>query len=140
MSTAHTLLVIDCHAESRYLLVKTLLRKFPGAVIHETDDADKAIEIARAFPLGAIIAHRTFEVSGAELIRRLRDTDPVVPLVMVSGIDRSSTALAAGATSFLHYDEWLRIGSVVEQHMAARRDNAHASEGARPEVASSPSP
>lgn len=111
--------VIDYHAESRYLLVKTLRRKFPQAIVHESEDAEKAIEIARAVNLAAIITHRTFEMEGVELVRRLRDADPKVPIIMVSGIDRSSAALAAGASAFLHYDEWLRIGSVVEAHLRA---------------------
>jgi hypothetical protein len=42
--------------------------------------------------------------------------------VMVSGMDREEAALAAGADVFLHYDEWLRIGSVVEQLLAAKSD------------------
>jgi CheY-like chemotaxis protein len=117
MPSAPSFLVIDFHAESRYLLVKTLLRKFPGATIHESDDADKAVEIARALDLVAIVTHRTFELSGAELVKQLRDADPDVLIVMVSGIDREEAALEAGATSFLHYDEWLRIGSVVENHL-----------------------
>jgi hypothetical protein len=33
--------------------------------------------------------------------------------VMVSGIDRTDAALRAGATCFLNYDEWLRVGSLV---------------------------
>jgi CheY-like chemotaxis protein len=117
MSQAPAFVVIDYHAESRYLLVKTLRRKFPGAIIHESEDAEKAIEIARAVNLAAIVTHRTFEMEGVELVRRLRDADPKVPIIMVSGIDRATVAKAAGATSFLHYDEWLRIGSVVESHL-----------------------
>jgi DNA-binding NarL/FixJ family response regulator len=127
MSKAPTFVVIDYHAESRFLLVKTLRRKFPEAVVHETDEADKAIELARAVDLGALIAHRTFEMEGEELVRRLREADPKVPIIMVSGIDRSAVAKAAGATTFLHYDNWLMIGSVVEQHLRAP-DGASASD------------
>jgi hypothetical protein len=36
----------------------------------------------------------------------------------VSGFDRSQVALAAGATAFLNYDEWLRIGTVVSDLLA----------------------
>ena len=113
-------LVIDFHRESRYLLVKTLQRKFPGAVIHEAEDATHAVELTRTGQLSAVVTHRTFDVTGAELVKQLRAADASVPIVMVSGIDRRADALAAGATSFLAYDEWLRIGSVVEAHMAAR--------------------
>lgn len=56
--------MIDYHAESRYLLVKTLRRKFPHAMVHESEDPEKAIEIARAVNLSAIITHRTFEMEG----------------------------------------------------------------------------
>ena len=114
MPSSPQFLVVDFHAESRFLLVKTLLRKYPGAVIHESEDAEKAVEIARAFPLRAVITHRTFEVSGAELVRRLRDADPHVPIVMVSGIDRETEAREVGADAFLHYDQWLRLGTVVD--------------------------
>lgn len=130
MSQAPAFVVIDYHAESRYLLVKTLRRKFPGAVVHESEDAEKAIEIARAVNLAAIITHRTFEMEGAELVRRLRDADPKVPIIMVSGIDRSAAAQVAGASAFLHYDEWLRIGSVVEEHLRGATDSPASDETA----------
>lgn len=130
MSQTPSFVVIDYHGESRYLLVKTLRRKFPRAVVHESEDAEKAIEITRAVNLAAIITHRTFEMEGAELVRRLRDADPKVPIIMVSGIDRSAVASAAGATAFLHYDEWLRIGSVVEEYMRSDNTSSAADENA----------
>ena len=120
MSQAPTFVVIDFHPESRFLLVKTLQRKFPNATIYESDDAEKAIELVRAVNLAAVITHRTFEVEGVELVRMLRNADPKVPIVMVSGIDREAAALAAGANTFLHYDEWLRVGSVVDRNAAGR--------------------
>jgi DNA-binding NarL/FixJ family response regulator len=118
--SAPIFLVVDFQRESRYLLVKTLVRKFPHAVIRECEDADKAVQMARTQDVACIVAHRTFETPGAELVQQLREVDPAVPIVMVSGMDRAQAALDAGATSFLNYDEWLRIGTVVEQHMAAR--------------------
>ena len=111
-------LVVDFHAESRFLLVKTLLRKFPGAAILEEDNADAAIEILRTKKPSAVITHRTFEIAGADLVRMFRAVDPDVPIVMVSGIDREEAALHAGASTFLHYDEWLRVGSVVEAYLS----------------------
>jgi hypothetical protein len=32
-------------------------------------------------------------------------------------MDRETAAIAAGATAFLHYDQWLRVGTAVERHM-----------------------
>jgi DNA-binding NarL/FixJ family response regulator len=114
VTTCPQFLVIDMHSESRELLVRTLRRKFPGAVVHESEDAAKAIEIARACDLRAIVAHRTFDMSGAELVRALRDADPNGVIVMVSGIDREEAANLAGANAFLPYDAWLRLGSLLE--------------------------
>lgn len=120
MSAPLKFLVVDFHAESRFLLVKTLLRKFPGALIFEEDDAERATEVLRTRRISAVVTHRTFETSGVDLVRQFRAVDPQLPIVMVSGIDRADAALEAGATQFLPYDEWLRIGSVVEAHLAAR--------------------
>lgn len=122
MEAAPIFLVIDDHAESRYLLVKTLLRKFPGAVFHELDDANKALELARSNRVTAIVTHRTAEVMGIELVRLLREANNRVPIIMVSGIDREREALEAGANCFLHYDEWLRIGSVVDAYISSQDD------------------
>ena len=113
-------LVVDFQRESRFLLVKTLLRKFPRAVIRECEDAEQAVQMARTQDIACVITHRTFDTPGAELVRQLREADPKVPIVMVSGMDRQRAAMDAGATILLNYDEWLRIGTIVEQHMAAR--------------------
>ena len=42
----------------------------------------------------------------------------------------SAVASAAGATAFLHYDEWLRIGSVVEEYMRSDNTSSAADENA----------
>lgn len=128
MATSPRFLVVDFHAESRFLLVKTLLRKFPQAIIHECDEVEQGLEHVRTRALTAVVAHRTFDVSGADVVRRYRAADPQVPIVMVSGMDRRAEALEAGATSFLSYEEWLRIGSVVEAHVNAAESPAAASE------------
>jgi DNA-binding NtrC family response regulator len=117
MSQSPHIIVIDYNADSRFLLVKTLSRRFPSATIYECDDADKAVEITRGMSLSAIVTHRTFDTPGVELVQQLREADPNVPIIMVSGVNRESDAIAAGATSFLHYDEWLRIGAVVEANL-----------------------
>jgi CheY-like chemotaxis protein len=110
-----TFLVIDDNPDSRFLLVKTLLRKFPHAALEECQQADAAVARSATCRYAAIVVHRTPEVDGVTLIGMLRHRAPSVPIVMVSGIDRTQQALAAGATCFLHYDEWLRIGTVVAQ-------------------------
>lgn len=114
MEAPVTFLVVDDHAESRFLLVKTLKRKFPRAQILEADSEPQAMGLARRDDLCLIVTHRTFELPGVELVRTFRASNPRVAIVMVSGIDREEAALAAGANRFLHYDQWLRLGSLVE--------------------------
>lgn len=115
MNSPGRFLIIDENADSRFLLVKTLLRKFPSALLQECHDADTAIATAQSDKLTAIVAHRTYDYDGVTLVAMLRQANPTVPIVMVSGIDRTPQALAAGANAFLNYDEWLRIGSVVSE-------------------------
>ncbi len=117
-------LVVDHNGDSRFLLVKCLLRKFPRAIILEAQDGESAIETARRGGLAAIVSHRTSEMLGTELVEKLREADISVPIVMVSGIDRTQPALAAGADRFLLYDEWLRIGTMVQELLAERQTNS----------------
>jgi DNA-binding response OmpR family regulator len=115
MSLPRKFLIVDDNPDSRFLLVKTLLRKFPQAVIQETQDGESAVALTRAEPLDALIVHRAAEVDGITLIRMLRDVNSSIPIVMVSGLDRAKQAVEAGATTFLNYDAWLRIGTVVAE-------------------------
>lgn len=116
MPLHHNFLVIDDNADSRFLLVKTLLRKFPRSVIHECQSADAAVSMVTGTPaLHAIVTHRAVEMDGISVVQLLRQVNATVPIVMVSGIDRSAEALAAGANRFLNYDEWLRIGTLVAE-------------------------
>lgn len=121
MPSTTKLLVVDDNPDSRFLLVKTLLRKFPRSIIHETQEAGAAVAMANANRLDAVVAHRAADVDGLTLVRAIRDANPTVPIVMVSGIDRSKAALLAGATTFMSYEEWLRIGSVVASLIAPEK-------------------
>lgn len=110
-----TFLVVDHHKDSRFLLVKSLLRKFPAANILEAQEGEAAIALAADRSLSAIVTHRTREYFGTELVEKFREVNPEVPIVMVSGIERTTPALAAGADRFMLYDEWLRIGTIVKE-------------------------
>lgn len=107
-------LVVDHNRDSRFLLVKSLSRKFPQARILEVDDGEEAVQRAAARGLTAIVTHRTSEYFGTELVEKLREANTEVPIVMVSGIERTAPALVAGADRFMLYDEWLRIGTIVQ--------------------------
>jgi DNA-binding NtrC family response regulator len=113
MTTIKRFLIVDDNADARSLLTRTLLRKFPQCLATECGDATTAILTAREQKIDAIIVHRAGEVTGLELVPQLKKVAPKVPLIYVSGIDRSKEALAAGANAFLNYDAWLGLGTLV---------------------------
>lgn len=108
-------LVVDENGDTRFLLVKTLLRKFPSAAISECGDLGMARRMVAEFPPAVVVAHRTAELQAPELARHLRALLPEVPIVMVSPLDCTSEAPTEGPNSFLPRDEWLRIGSTVAE-------------------------
>jgi DNA-binding response OmpR family regulator len=110
---SHKFLVIDDNPDSRFLLTKALARKFPAAFLIECGDDRTATAVAATEKLDAIILHRTVEAGGVDMLPHLRRVNGEVPILMVSGLDRSVEARKAGATAFMLYDEWLRLGTVV---------------------------
>lgn len=115
MNSGLSFLVVDDFDDNRYLLVKTIKRRFPSATCIECRTSESALAAAAAQNPVTIIVHRTDDMSGPQLIRRLRAAGTKVPIVMVSGRSDCPEAIEAGATTFLNYDAWLRIGAIVEE-------------------------
>jgi DNA-binding NarL/FixJ family response regulator len=105
--------VVDVNPSGGALLSSTLARKFPGSRIRETSDINEAARLLANEQFDAAVVHRALESTGIEGVRHLRKVDPDVPLIMLSSADRRAEAIAAGASSFLPYDAWLMLGSVV---------------------------
>jgi CheY-like chemotaxis protein len=118
MPSPRRFLIVDDIADSRALVVRTLLRKFPTALVQESQESATALAAVAAENFDLVVAHRAADVDGLTLIRLLRQAHATVPVLMISGLDRSREALAAGATAFHNYDEWLRIGTVVAELLA----------------------
>jgi CheY-like chemotaxis protein len=115
MSGPLSFLIVDDNADGRFLLSKTLLRCFPQCAVQECVDIDVAQALVRKLHPAAIVTHRARGLDGMETIRMLREADPHIPIVYLSGIDRAAESRIAGATCFLNYDAWLRIGTVVAE-------------------------
>jgi CheY-like chemotaxis protein len=109
------ILIVDDHADGRFLLVKTIHRKLPESLVQECGDATTAIYSVEHDRPDAVIVHRAGEIDGLSMVRLLRRVDGRVPIVYVSGYDREREALEAGANQFLNYDAWLNIGTIVAQ-------------------------
>jgi CheY-like chemotaxis protein len=108
-------LIVDNNRDNRFLLTKTLLRKYPAAKIHEHEDSEGAMKVVNAADLSAAVVHRAADMDGIFLIRMMREAKPKLPILSVSGFDRREQAYAAGANAFLHYDAWLSLGRIVEE-------------------------
>lgn len=119
MPLSPVFLIHDSRADTRFLLVRTLLRKFPGAVLHECVTPERTLELAHRGGLTAAVVHRA-DHAETHLLREIRRTNPTAVIIVVASDDQRTSALAAGADRFLHRDEWLRIGSLVEEQLAAR--------------------
>ena len=108
-------LLVDDNADNRFLLAKTLIRKFPNALVQECQDSQPALVAVRRASLTAAIVHRAGDMDGVPLVEMLRKVRPTLPILYVSGADLRSKAFEAGATAFLNYDAWLRVGFVVDE-------------------------
>lgn len=115
MKSLPNFVIVDDVDENRYLLAKTLLRKFPQSVIVECQESASALAAVQRDNPTAIIVHRSYDCDGPSIIRILRKVKPDTPIIMVSGRESCPEAIEAGANAFLNYDAWLRIGTVVEE-------------------------
>ena len=106
-------LLVEHSPRDGSLLSRTLIRNFPRAKVHHSADPAECLKIARDQGFDAIVVHRATGISSEETVRMFRAAIPGVPIVMISVSDRSESALSAGASRFLLYDEWLMLGQVV---------------------------
>ncbi len=124
MPPPRKLLVVDSNVDNGALLVRSLARRFPASSIELCRDSGIAIKALTAKGVDAVVLHRTDDGEAAELIRLFLKAAPEVPIVGVSGVDRSESLFRAGAVGFLNYDEWLRIGTVVANVLENRSETA----------------
>lgn len=115
-------LIVDHNPEGRMLLGRTLLRKFPTGIIKECATVEAAMAALNEGRVDAIISHRAIGYDGVATIALLHGARPELPLIMVSGTDRSKEARDAGATEFIRFDAWLMVGTVVERILKAPPD------------------
>jgi DNA-binding NtrC family response regulator len=118
------LLVIDHNTDNAALLVRTLIRKYPRTPVVFCRDPAFACATVAAEAVDAVVLHRSDNEDAVTIIRMLHAVAPALPIVVVSGVDRSESVIAAGAVGFLNYDEWLRIGIVVENFITRPRPGA----------------
>lgn len=106
-------LVVDSTPANPGLLIWALEHRFPECPVQLCQQAKEAVQILESERVDAIVLHRTNDSDAVKLIKTFLAVAPQVPIIAVSGIDRSEAVLAAGATGFLNYDDWMQLGNVV---------------------------
>ena len=117
------LLLVELNRRGESLLAQTLLRRFPRAEIHQSSNPVACLEIASSQNIDAVIVHLAVGMSGEDMVKSLRDAMPRVPILMISATDRRESAMAAGASEFLLYDEWLLVGQIIGRLLNAGSDS-----------------
>ncbi|HVU32899.1 MAG TPA: response regulator [Opitutaceae bacterium] len=114
MSGEMRFLIVEDDEDGGFLIERALRRKFAGAEIQMVRDGDAARAAAATGTWRGFIVHRSLDVDGLEVVRRLRAINRTIPIVFISGRDQSTTAVAAGATQFVRYSDWQTLGVVFE--------------------------
>lgn len=118
-STPCKFLLIAGDNQTRFLLGRTLLRKFPMSSLLECDTAASALELPPERDLDVIVVHVAAGSEGLKSIAALHRRYPDAKVVIVADADLSRAAADAGADRFLLQAEWLRLGTMAEDLLAA---------------------
>ena len=118
MSSPRRFLIIDDDSRGLLYISKTLLRHYPDALVQECQDLNTAVGFLSGLPAAqhrtVVIAHRTFQVGGRDLVAALRAAHSSVPIVWMGDPEEAPLSQPAGATRFLDKEAWLVIGTTVE--------------------------
>ena len=118
MRRPRSFLVVAEDSERLLLISNTLQRKFPNSVVQTCRDAEAALLVVQSQTLDAVVAHRSVDMDEIPLVEHLR-THTKVPIVMMGSEHHARRATEAGASIFLHQDEWLLIGTAVAELVGA---------------------
>jgi DNA-binding NarL/FixJ family response regulator len=114
------LLVIDANPASGALLVRSIARKFPVALVQHCATVDLALGGLVGRAADAVVIHESKSEAAVRAVGRLRAVNPQLPIIVVSNVDRSTDILQAGATAFVHFDEWLLLGNALARALGAK--------------------
>jgi hypothetical protein len=122
--TPRRLVVIDDDLNGGFLLVRSLFRRFPRAVVQLCRGTKAVRDVLGMEAIDAIVVHRAHQRDAVSLIRRIREVKPTVAIISVSSSDRSKQVLAAGATAYVDYRHWLLLGDAVAKSLIHREPKA----------------
>lgn len=110
-------LIVDDDADSTFLARRNLQQEFPDAVVEQVHSGHAALEAIRERRFDAIVTdYRMPWMDGLTLVRRIRELDHHMPIVMRTAMeDLENAARAAGADHVLPWYRWRELGPVVRR-------------------------
>lgn len=117
------ILLLDANETGRARLVRTLLRKFPKAVVLECCDAGTATQMAPGECVDVAVVHCTWEMNCDQVLREMRRVAPDVPVLVLSAEEPGESR--GGKVRYLDNEQWLLAGNTVAELV---RQNANPGE------------
>ena len=110
-------LIVDDDADSTFLARRSLQSAFPSAKVEHAASGQAALDLLRDHEFTAVVTdYRMPWMDGLTLVRRIRETNQLVPIVMRTAMeDLENAARATGVDYVLPWFRWRELGEVVRE-------------------------
>jgi CheY-like chemotaxis protein len=112
-------LIVDDDADSTFLARRNLQNVFPHAVVEHAASGQAALDVLREREFTVVVTdYRMPWMDGLTLVRRMRELNLQMPIVMRTAMeDLENAARAAGVDYVLPWFRWRELGEVVKELM-----------------------
>ena len=110
-------LIVDDDADSTFLARRNLQTVFPQALVEHVSSGQAALDLLRQREFTAVVTdYRMPWMDGLTLVRRIRELNLQMPIVMRTAMeDLENAARAAGVDYVLPWFRWRELGDVVKE-------------------------
>lgn len=110
-------LIVDDDPDSTFLARRNLQMVFPQSTVDQVQSGHAALEALKEREFTAVVTdYRMPWMDGLTLVRKIRETNNQVPIVMRTAMeDLEGPARAAGVDFVLPWFRWRELGEVVKE-------------------------
>ena len=110
-------LIVDDDADSTFLARRNLQSVFPQATVDHVLSGQAALDLLQQHEFTAVVTdYRMPYMDGLTLVRRIRELNYQMPIVMRTAMeDLENAARAAGVDYVLPWFRWRELGEVVKE-------------------------
>jgi CheY-like chemotaxis protein len=110
-------LIVDDDADSTFLARRNLQTAFPQAIVEHAASGQAALDLLKEREFTAVITdYRMPWMDGLTLVRRIREANLHMPIIMRTAMeDLENAARAAGVDYVLPWFRWRELGDVVKE-------------------------